>query len=61
MEDRTSRKRRMRTMRRRGTRSGRRGTRTVQSCMTRGWRVTGLLQDHHPHVELGLATLFALL
>jgi hypothetical protein len=26
-----------------------------------GWRVTGLLQDLHPHTELGLATSFALL
>jgi hypothetical protein len=60
MEDRTPRRRRRRT-RRRDTRRGRSGTRTMQGCTMRGWGVTGLLQDPHPHTELGLATSFALL
>jgi hypothetical protein len=69
MEDRTLGRRRTRTRRmrvtrrgRRGMRWGRRGMRTVRGCMMRGWGgVTGLLQDPHPHAELGLATSFALL
>jgi hypothetical protein len=68
MEDRTPRRRRTRTRRmrvtrrgRRGMRRGRRGMRTVWGCMMRGWGVTGLLQDPHPHAELGLATSFTLL
>jgi hypothetical protein len=50
-----------RRRRRRGMRRGRRGTRMVRGCTMRGWGVTGMLQDPHPHAELGLATSFVLL
>jgi hypothetical protein len=67
-EDRTLRRRRMRTRRKRGTRRGkrgsmrgRRGTMMVRGYTTRRWGVTGLLQDPHPHTDLELASSFALL
>jgi hypothetical protein len=45
--------------RRRRTRRTRRGMRRVWACTTRGG-MTGLLQDPHPHINLGAANSFSL-
>jgi hypothetical protein len=56
-EDRNPRRRRRRSTKRgRGTTKGRLGVMRMRWC-----GVMDLLQDPHPHVETGLATLFTLL